>query len=70
MAGVNGANAIGRLQVEDIITKINGLNMYTVYDIIDQVNRYRGGDTITVTVMRKSGNDYEQHTTEIILLAE
>ena len=70
VAGVNGANAIGRLQVEDIITKINGLNMYTVYDIIDQVNRYHGGDTITVTVMRKNGNDYLQHTTEITLLAE
>ncbi len=67
---VNEANAIDKLQVGDIITKINGLNMYTVYDVIDQVNRYPVNETVTVTLMRKTGTDYEQINVEIILLEE
>lgn len=67
---VNGANAASKLRAGDMITKINGLNMYTVYDIIDQVNRYAAGEKVRVTVMRPQGADYKEIVVEIVLLAE
>ena len=67
---VNGANAASKLRAGDMITKINGLNMYTVYDIIDQVNRYAAGEKVRVTVMRPEGADYKEIVVEIVLFAE
>ena len=67
---VSGANAASKLKVGDIITKINGLNMYTIYTIIDHVNRYSAGETVRVTVMRPDGADYREVTVDIVLFAE
>ncbi len=67
---VNQPNAADKLQPGDIIVKINGLNMYTIYDVINQVNRVPVHETVRVTLMRKSGNDYEKYTVEITLLEE
>ena len=67
---VNGANAASKLKVGDVITKINGLNMYTIYTVIDQVNRYAAGETVRVTVMRPDGSDYKEITVDIVLFAE
>ncbi len=67
---VNGVNATGKLQKGDIITKINGLNMYTVYNIIDQVNRCPANAIVTVTVMRPDGESYREVNVDIILLSE
>ncbi len=73
VTGLNNANVTGKLQVGDIIVKIDNLNMYSIYDIIDHVNRYGAGDTVRVTVMRPAGADYtscEELTFDITLLAE
>lgn len=67
---VSGINATGKLQEGDIITKINGLNMYTVYNIIDHVNRYPTNEIVTVTVMRPDGESYRELNVDIILLSE
>ena len=67
---VNQPNAVDKLQVGDIITKINGLNMYTVYDVINQVNRYPVYTTVNVTLMRRVGENYEERTVPILLLEE
>ncbi len=67
---VNQSNAADKLQVGDIITKINGLNMYTVYDVINQVNRYPVFTTVNVTLMRRVGQNYEERNVSILLLEE
>jgi len=67
---VSGTNAAGKLYQGDIITKINGLNMYTVYDVIDQVNRYAPGQAVILTVLRPGRGDYYTVTIKIVLAAE
>ena len=67
---INEANAQGKLQVGDIITQINGLNMYTVYDVIDHVNRYPVNATVTLTVQRPTVTGYRLLTVDIVLLEE
>lgn len=67
---VNGANAAGKLREGDVITAINGLHMYTVYDVINQVNRYPVNQAVTVTVMRQNGSEYEELQVDIVLLEE
>lgn len=67
------ANVRGKIQAGDMITKINGRNMYTIYDVIDIVNSHEAGDVLTVTVMRPAGADYthcEELTFEITLYGE
>ncbi|MBE6602870.1 MAG: trypsin-like serine protease [Ruminococcaceae bacterium] len=70
VVNVSGVNATGKLQEGDIITKINGLNMYTVYNIIDHVNRCPANAIVTVTVMRPDGESYREVNVDIILLSE
>lgn len=70
VTAVNQPNSADKLKVGDIITKINGLNMYTVYDVINHVNRYPVYTTVTVTVMRSVGGAYEKLSVEIVLLEE
>lgn len=70
VVNVSGVNAVGKLQEGDIITKINGLNMYTVYNIIDHVNRYSANEVVTVTVMRPDGEGYRELNVDIVLLSE
>ncbi|MBR2011039.1 MAG: trypsin-like peptidase domain-containing protein [Clostridia bacterium] len=67
---VSGANAVEKLQQGDVITKINGLNMYTVYDIINQVNRFPANQTVTLTVKRPDGAEYRELNIDIVLLSE
>ena len=41
--------------------------IYNIYNVIDEVNRHRAGETVTVTVLRQNGADYTEHTVEILL---
>ncbi len=49
---VSGTQASGRILVGDIILKINGLQMYSIQDVIAEVNRHYAGEHVTVTVWR------------------
>lgn len=68
---INKTNAANKLQPGDIITAINGMRMYTIYDVIAQINRYRVGESVTVTYQRQGlDGRYTEHTVEIALVAE
>jgi serine protease Do len=67
---VTGADAMNKLKKGDIITKIDGLDMRTVYDVIDAVNRHYAGESVTLTVMRAEGEKYVEITVELILSLE
>lgn len=70
VTAINQPNAQDKLRVGDIITKINGLNMYTVYDVINQVNRLPVYTTVNVTLMRPMGEHYEEKIVSILLIEE
>ncbi len=57
------ADAAKHLKKGDIITKVNGEPVTMIYDVMDVVNKYNGGDSITVTFYRNG----KYHTAEIIL---
>ena len=67
---VNDGGAVGKIEVGDIITRIDGLRMYTIYDVIAAVNRRQPGEVATVTLLRESGDDYIEHTVQVLLTAE
>lgn len=52
VTAVNGGDAIGKMQTGDIITRINGLHVATVYDLIAEANRHYAGESVTLTVLR------------------
>ena len=54
------------LKIGDIITKVEGEAVRTVYDVMDIVNEHNPGDSITVEFYR--GGQY--HTTSILLGSE
>ena len=64
---VSGEAATGKIQSGDIIVKINGLRMYNIYDVIGEVNRYRAGQTVSVTILRPNGSDYTERVVDIVL---
>ena len=61
-----GLDAINKLKIGDIITKVEGEAVRTVYDVMDIVNEHDPGDTITLEFYR--GGQY--HTTTILLGSE
>ena len=61
-----GLDAINKLKIGDIITKVEGEAVRTVYDVMDIVNEHNPGDSITVEFYR--GGQY--HTTSILLGSE
>ena len=52
MTAVNGGDAVGKMQVGDIVIKINGFQVRTVYDLIGEANRHYAGESVTLTVLR------------------
>ncbi len=52
VTAVNGGDAKGKMQAGDIITKINGLQVSTVYDLIAEANRHYAGEEVILTVLR------------------
>ena len=62
-----GAAASSDLQVRDIITKINGTSVTTQEARTEQLKYYAIGDTITLTVSRQNGAEYESLEIEVTL---
>lgn len=52
VAAVSGPQAVGHIEVGDVVTQINGLRMRSIYDVIEAVNRHYAGETVTVTLWR------------------
>lgn len=63
----NGANAFGRLYRGDVITKVNGLRVYRVENVIAEVNRYPAYSTARLTVMRTTFGVAREITVDIVL---
>ena len=63
-------NVITKISAGDIIVKVNGLRMYTIYDVIGEVNRYRAGETVSLTLLRPDGGDYTEITVSVQLSEE
>lgn len=55
-----GLDAANKLQLGDIITEIDGVSVYNIYQVMDIVNNKNGGDTITVKYYR--GGEYSTVT--------
>lgn len=64
---VSGSNVFGKLEVSDIITRINGLYVRTIQDVIDEINRYPAYSSVELTVMRMDNGQYEEVTVEVRL---
>ena len=47
-----GLDAANKLQPGDIITEVDGVSVYNIYQVMDIVNNKNGGDTITVKYYR------------------
>lgn len=58
-----GAAKSSDLKAEDIITKVNGVDIATVTELQEQVGRYRPGDRVSVTYFR----DGRERSTQITL---
>ena len=53
----NGSDAEKYLEVNDIITEVNGKPVASIYDVMDIVNAYNGGDKVTITYYRDGEYD-------------
>ena len=58
-----GSDASTKLQVNDIITEVNGNTVSTIYHVMNIINEYNGGDSVTVKFYR--GGKY--YTVDITL---
>ena len=58
-----GSDAAKHLKVNDVITKVNGITVRSIYEVMDIVNQFNGGDKVTVTYYR----DGEYSTVELTL---
>ena len=47
-----GSDAAKYLKVNDVITEVNGKPVASIYDVMDIVNAFNGGDKIAVTYYR------------------
>ncbi len=47
-----GSDAANHLKEDDIITEVNGKPVTTIYDVMDIVNEFNGGDKVTVKYYR------------------
>lgn len=56
-------DAHGKLLAGDIITKANGIRVYTQYQLMEELYKFRGGDSVTITYFR----DGEYYNVDIIL---
>jgi serine protease Do len=55
-----GLDAENKLKINDIITKINGFEVYDIYSVMDIINKLNGGDEIEITYYR--GGEYNTVT--------
>ena len=61
-----GLDAINKLKIGDIITKVDGETVATVYDVMDMVNEHNPGESVRVEFYR----DGSYHTVDILLGSE
>jgi serine protease Do len=47
-----GSDSARYLRVNDVITEVNGKPVVTIYDIMDIVNEFNGGDQVSITYYR------------------
>ena len=59
--------ATSGLQEKDIITKVDGQSVSGMEELRDLLNRYRGGETVKLTVFRLEGSEYKEMTVEVTL---
>jgi Do/DeqQ family serine protease len=59
----SGAAKSSDLEVGDIIIKVNGVDIYTITELQEQVGRYRPGDKVSVTYFR----DGRERSTQVTL---
>lgn len=62
----SGAEAAG-LQKEDIITGINGKDITSSSELKGYLAYYAAGDTVTLTIQRKSDGGYEEMNVDVVL---
>jgi serine protease Do len=65
-----GAASNSELQARDIITKLNGTTITTREDLTEELKYYAIGDTVTLTVSRATGTEYETMEIEVTLTAQ
>ena len=53
--------------ISDIITKVDGQSVSGMEELRDLLNRYRGGETVKLTVFRLEGSEYKEMTVEVTL---
>jgi serine protease Do len=58
------------LVVGDVIIAVEGDDVDTSEELIEIVSTYKAGETITVTVMSRDGNEYKKKDVEITLGAK
>ena len=59
----DGSDAANHLKVGDVITAVNGKPVAIIYDVMDVVNAFNGGDSVEITYYR----DGEYHTARVTL---
>ena len=61
-----GLDAINKLKIGDIITKVDGEEVLTIYDVMDLVNEHNPGETVSLEYYRAG----QYYTVEILLGSE
>lgn len=61
-----GLDAINKLKIGDIITKVDGNKVTTIYDVMDVVNEHNPGETVKLEIYRAGA----YYTVEILLGSE
>ena len=61
-----GAEAAG-IQKGDVITSFDGEEITSMEDLQNRLQYYAAGTTVTITVMRQSGNEYVEETFDVTL---
>ena len=63
----NSAAASAGIGVEDIITGINGTNVYSSDELVETLKEYKIGDKVDITYKSKSDSSYREKTVTVTL---
>ena len=61
------AAADSELQESDIITKLDGMTVSTIEELQEKLTHFEKGETVTLTVQRPNGSEYNELQIEIRL---
>ena len=62
-----GAAANSELQESDIITKLDGMTVSTIEELQEKLTHYEKDETVTLTVQRPNGSEYNELSIEVTL---